>query len=100
MNARNDLALVVKVQGLLALMRATTGEDARAVYYDDHVEILLTPDQQARLGNRLAAMMGAGPGRIRIDVLPIIGPALLQKFGLIAAVILGVAYMAGRISKH
>jgi hypothetical protein len=99
MTAGNDVGLVLKVQGILALIRGMTGESASAVYSEDHVDIVLTPAQQQRVGRVFANMMSGAPGRIRIDVLPIITPPLVQKFGLIAAAVLGAAYIAGRLSK-
>lgn len=100
MNTRNDVSLVLKVEGLLALIHAMTGERATAVYTEDHVDITLTPSQQARVGQAIGNMLGGKPGRIRIDVLPIITPPLMEKYGLIAAAVLATVFVAGRLSKH
>lgn len=89
-------ATILKSQSLALAIKAATGESPIVTDYKNYSELSFNPDQVKRLQTKLKAAMSAAPGDVRINLVPVVVPVVLEKVLPLALVALGVAYFLGR----
>lgn len=93
---QDDIVLRAKITGANAIINQITGEKMIVRYFDDHVKMDFTQKQKDMIQEYLRNALRAKPGRVRIGVLPVITPPLLQTYGKFAIGFLLAAFLLGK----
>ena len=84
-------------QGIAFAIAAGTGETPTVVYTDDSAEISFSPDQAKRLSDRLLNELNSTKSSpVRVNVAPVILPAVLKKYGIYFVGAVALIYLLGR----
>ena len=91
------LADKTKVLALTSLIFAYTGEWPKVQYFPDYTEISLTPTQIDMTKEVLYNFLSRDPGRIRINVKPVIIPVIVKMYWKEAAMGLGTLFILSKL---
>jgi hypothetical protein len=79
--ARDDVTLKMKLSGVQLAIWQLTGEKATEVWAKDHVRLRFTAAQRDLLQDLLTKKLQARPGKIRLEVAPVVVPPVLKVYG-------------------
>lgn len=98
-----DLSTISNTETLALAIKAAIGHKPTAVYYADHSELSFTPEQvqalQGKLREQVALLKKTPPGKVRVNINPIILPVILQETAPFIIGALLLSFLAGRITK-
>ncbi len=86
-----------KVLGITSLIFAYTGEWPKVQNYKDYTEISLTPTQIDMTREVLYNFLSSDPGRIRINIKPVILPVIVKRYWKEAAIGLGTIFVLSKL---
>lgn len=87
----------LKGRTLAVALKTATGQEPRVMSYPDYVRLEWSKAQQAALRADLDRQLSSKPGRIRVDISPVLTPYIIRKAipWAVAAVFAG--YLAGKM---
>jgi hypothetical protein len=92
-----DIATNIEAQGLALAIKTATGEEPVVDFAaDGSAQLYFTEDAAKRLSNRLYDSFGKPPGKIKVNMAPVVLPAVIRKYGIYVAIAVLAVYFAGR----
>ena len=93
----NSSDIQLSSQILSAAITAATGETPTISTYPDYAELTFTQDQASRLSDKLLQQLNDNsPSPIRVNIAPVVLPAIVKKYGLYVAGAIILIYFLGR----
>jgi hypothetical protein len=101
LNVKDDIVLNAELAGLNAIVKQMTGENFTIEDHGTYYNLILTSGQRQKVTSFIkgAIAPGGDPGKIRLDIVPLVFPAVLATYGKLIASAIIIIFLLGRLSK-